>query len=109
MIDWAVLFWRWLVSSRILRLLLLDLDGLTCSAIGPLNEEHAPELRIACASVADMALSGVTLGEAGAVQEWGAFSCAHMLQHMGQNSSASKTLIWTVWKPPKPCSCFALS
>ena len=37
----------------------------------PLNAAHAPELRIACASVAEMALPTVQLGEAGAVQDWG--------------------------------------
>lgn len=71
MMDWAVLFWKWLIASHIQRLLLLDLDGLTCAAGEPLNAAHAPELRIACASVAEMALPTVQLGEAGAVQDWG--------------------------------------
>ena len=37
MMDWAVLFWKWLIASHIQRLLLLDLDGLTCAAGEPLN------------------------------------------------------------------------
>ena len=70
MMGWSVLFWQWLVASNVPKLLLLDLDGLTCAAAEPLREAHAPGLRIACASVAEMALPAVNLGEAGAVQEW---------------------------------------
>ena len=71
MLDWAVLFWRWLVASSIPKLLLLDLDGLTCAAAIPLKQAHAPQLRMACASVAEMELPSVDVGSAGAVQDWG--------------------------------------
>ena len=71
MLDWAVLFWKWLVVSSIPKLLLLDLDGLTCAAATPLKETHAPQLRMACASVAEMELPSVDVGSAGAVQDWG--------------------------------------
>ena len=30
MMHWAVVFWGWLEAARLQKLLLLDLDGLTC-------------------------------------------------------------------------------
>ena len=72
MMHWATLFWGWLYASRIHRLLLLDLDGLTCGASRTLSH-HTPGLQIECATAADMTLGKqYILGKsASGVQDWG--------------------------------------
>lgn len=73
MMHWATLFWGWLYASRIHRLLLLDLDGLTCGASRTLRAHHTPNLQIECATAADMTLGKqYILGKsASGVQDWG--------------------------------------
>ena len=59
MLDWAEIFWGWLVVSGYRHLLLLDLDGLTCDASRALLSAHGPplsRLNLACARAVDMAL-----------------------------------------------------
>ena len=73
MIHWATLFWGWLQASGIAKLLLLDLDGLTCQASRALLGSHAPKLQIECATAADMTLGRqYVLGKsASGMQDWG--------------------------------------
>ena len=73
MIHWATLFWGWLQASGIAKLLLLDLDGLTCQASRALLGSHAPKLQIECAAAADMTLGRqYVLGKsASGMQDWG--------------------------------------
>ena len=68
MLDWAEIFWGWLVVSGYRHLLLLDLDGLTCDASRALLSAHGPplsRLNLACARAVDMALG--KLRDAGTV------------------------------------------
>lgn len=73
MMHWATLFWGWLFANRIHKLLLLDLDGLTCGASRTLSSRHTPGLQIECATAADMTLGKqYILGKsASGVQDWG--------------------------------------
>lgn len=73
MMHWATLFWGWLQASGIAKLLLLDLDGLTCQASRALLGAHAPKLQIECATAADMTLGRqYVLGRsASSIQDWG--------------------------------------
>ena len=73
MIHWATLFWGWLQASGIAKLLLLDLDGLTCQASRALLGVHAPKLQLECATAADMTLGKhYVLGKsASGIQDWG--------------------------------------
>ena len=74
MVHWATLFWGWLQVSGIAKLLLLDLDGLTCGASKTLLGLHALQLQIECATAADMTLGKqYVLGKtASGLQDWGA-------------------------------------
>ena len=71
MLDWAVLFWRWLQSSGLRSFMLLDLDGKTCSAAAALNSS----LRFECATALDMASvlspNMRVIRDASRMQEWG--------------------------------------
>jgi hypothetical protein len=70
MLDWAVLFWRWLHSSGLRRFMLLDLDGKTCSAAATLNSS----LHFECATARDMASLSPNMRvirDASRMQEWG--------------------------------------
>jgi hypothetical protein len=70
MLDWARLFWDWLLVSRIDRFMLLELDGLTCDAARALN----CTLKLECATAYDMMLPReyTQIAHAGGMQSWGA-------------------------------------
>lgn len=69
MLDWAVLFWKWLHNAGLQRFMLLELDGLTCDAARELN---CP-LRFECATGRDMTLprAYTEIHDASSMQEWG--------------------------------------
>jgi hypothetical protein len=70
MLDWAVLFWRWLRRAGIRRFMLLELDGLTCDAARRLNAS----LHFECASGRDMTAlprQYTDIADASSMQEWG--------------------------------------
>lgn len=70
MLDWAVLFWKWLHRAGLRRFLLLELDGLTCDAARALN----CSLHFECATGRDMAMLPKAMTEirdASSMQEWG--------------------------------------
>ena len=70
MLDWARLFWDWLLVSGIDRFMLLELDGLTCEAARTLN----CSLSVECVTAYDMMLPReyTEIKEAGGLQSWGA-------------------------------------
>ena len=83
MLDWAEIFWGWLVVSGYRHLLLLDLDGLTCDASRALLSAHGPplsRLNLACARAVDMALG--KLRDAGSVQAWGTHAASNYLKFL---------------------------
>ena len=70
MLDWAVLFWKWLHRVGIQRFMLLELDGMTCNAARALN----CSLHFECATIRDMTSlpSRYTeIRDASSMQEWG--------------------------------------
>jgi hypothetical protein len=69
MLDWAVLFWKWLHRAGMRRFMLLELDGLTCDAARRLN----CSLHFECATARDMTLARqyIEIQHASSMQEWG--------------------------------------
>ena len=90
MMHWATLFWGWLQASGVARLLLLDLDGLTCGASKALLGYHASRLQIECATAADLTLGKqYILGKtASGLQDWGAGKAAPLSQAHVRDSCA---------------------
>ena len=71
MLDWAVLFWRWLRAAGLERFLLLELDGKTCDAARAIG---CP-LHFECATASDMAgrlpSKFTVIRDSSSMQEWG--------------------------------------
>ncbi|KAL1526343.1 hypothetical protein AB1Y20_015057 [Prymnesium parvum] len=73
MMHWAVLFWGWLRAAGIDKLLLLDLDGLSCAASQSLAALEQIDVRVSCVGAADLQLGAAYEGggKTSALQEWG--------------------------------------
>lgn len=72
MMHWATVFWGWIEAAGIDRMLLLDLDGLSCDASKTLTKMEQISVRIQCVAARDLDLGAGYEGgkKTSSLQEW---------------------------------------